>query len=95
MPNRRKGFFTYNGKLQSITNILKEPGVSEFLQRNGPLRSGPQRNKLQRLLKVGGVTKDVVDTCLQDSVRNNRDPYIILPRQRGSVRVNGEQMTAR
>ena len=95
MPNRRKGFFTYNGKSQSITNILKEPGVSEFLQRNGPLRSGPQRNKLRRLLKVGGITKDVVDTYLQDAVRNNRDPYIILPRQRGSVRVNGEQMTAR
>ena len=27
MPNKRKGFFTYNGRLQSITNILKEPGV--------------------------------------------------------------------
>ena len=95
MPNKRKGFFTYNGRLQSITNILKEPGVSEFLQRNGPMKNGPQRNKLRRLLKVGGITKDVVDTYLQDSIRNNRDPYIILPRQRGSVRVNGEQMTAR
>ena len=48
MPGHKKGFFTYNGKSQSITNILKEPGVSEFLQRNGPLRSGPQRNKLRR-----------------------------------------------
>ena len=59
------------------------------------MKNGPQRNKLRRLLKVGGITKDVVDTYLQDSIRNNRDPYIILPRQRGSVRVNGEQMTAR
>ena len=95
MAGRKKGPFVYNGRSQSTTNILKEPGVSEFLQRNGPLRSGPQRNKLRRLLKVGGITKDVVDTYLQDSVRNNRDPYIILPRQRGSVRMNGEQMTAR
>ena len=36
MAGRKKGFFAYNGKLQSITNILKEPGVSEFLQRNRP-----------------------------------------------------------
>ena len=92
---RRKGSFAYNGRLQSITNILKEPGVSEFLQRNGPMKNGPLRNKLRRLLKVGGITKSVVDTYLQDEMRNNRDPYIILPRQRGSVRVNGEQMTAR
>ena len=95
MTDRKKGFFIYNGKSQSITNILKEPGVPEFLQRNGPMKDGPLRNKLRRLLKVGGITKDVVDTYLQDEIRNNRDPYIILPRQRGSVRVNGEQMTAR
>ena len=95
MPNKRKGFFTYNGKLQSITNILKEPSVSEFLQQNGPMKNGPLRNKLRRLLKVGGITKDVVDTHLQDEIRSNRDSYIILPRQRGSVRINGEQMTVR
>ena len=95
MTDRRKGFFTYNGRSQTITDILKEPGVPEFLQRNGPLKSGPQRNKLRRLLKVDGITKEAVDTYLQDAVRNNRDPYIILPRQRGSVMVNGEQMTAR
>ena len=95
MDNRRKGYFTYNGKLQSITNILKEPGVPEFLQRNGPLKDGPLRNKLRRVLKVGGITKEAVDAYLQDEVRNNRDPYIILPRQRGSITINGEQMTAR
>ena len=95
MNNRRKGYFTYNSKLQSITDILKEPGVSEFLQRNGPLKEGPLRNKLRRVLKVGGITKEAVDTYLQDEIRNNRDPYIILSRQRGSVMINGEQMTAR
>ena len=95
MTGRKKGFFAYNGKLQSITNILKEPGVSEFLQRNRPMKNGPLRNKLRRVLKVGGITKEAVDAYLQDEIRNNRDPYIILPRQRGSVRINGEQMTAR
>ena len=95
MTGHKKGFFIYNGKSQPITNILKEPGVSEFLQQNGAMRDGPSRNKLRRLLKVGGITKDAVDTYLQDSIRDNRDPYIILPRQRGSIHVNGEQMTAR
>ena len=91
MTGHKKGFFIYNGKSQSITNIMKEPGVSEFLQQNGPMRDGPLRNKLWRLLKVGGITKDAVDTYLRDEIRNNRDPYIILPRQRGSIHVNGEQ----
>ena len=94
MTGRRKGFFAYNGKLQSVTDILKEHGVSEFLQRNGPLKDGRLRNKLRRVLKVGGITKEAVDAYLQDEIRNNRDPYIILPRQRGSIRVNGEQMTS-
>ena len=71
MNNRRKGYFTYNSKLQSITDILKEPGVSEFLQRNGPLKEGPLRNKLRRVLKVGGITKEAVDTYLQDEIREN------------------------
>ena len=93
MTGRKKGFFAYNGKLQSITNILKEPGVPEFLQWGGPMKNGSLRNKLRRVLKVGGITKESVDAYLQDEIRNN--PYIILPRQRGSVRINGEQMTAR
>ena len=59
------------------------------------MKNGPLRNKLLRVLKVGGITKEAVDAYLQDEIRNNRDPYIILPRQRGSARVNGEQMTAR
>ena len=95
MPTRRKGYFTYGGRLQSITDIMKEHGVSEFLQRNGPMKEGPQRNKLRRLLKVNGITKEGVDAYLQEEIQNNRDPYIILPRQRGSIVINGEQMTAR
>ena len=95
MPTHRKGYFNYNGKLKSITGIMKEHGVSEFLQRNGPMKEGPLRNKLRRLLKVNGITKEAVDAYLQDEIRNNRDPYIILPRQRGSIMINGEQMTAR
>ena len=95
MTTHRKGFFNFNGRLQSITDILKERGVSEFLQRNGPMKEGPQRNKLRRLLKVNGITREAVDAYLQEEIRNNRDPFIILPRQRGSIVINGEQMTAR
>ena len=95
MTTRKKGFFTCNGRLQSITDIMKQHGVSEFLQRNGPLKEGPQRSKLRRLLKVNGITKEMVDAYLQEEIQNNRDPYIILPRQRGSIVINGEQMTAR
>ena len=95
MPSRRKEYFIYGGRLQSITDIMKEHGVSEFLQRNGPMKEGSLQNKLRRLLKVNGITKEAVDAYLQDEIRNNRDPFIILPRQRGSVVINGEQMTAR
>ena len=69
--------------------------MSEFLQRNGPLRTGPLRNKLRRLLKSNGITKELVDGYLEEERRNNREPFIILPRQRGAVEINGEQMTAR
>ena len=47
-PLNKKGYFLYDGKLLSITDALKEPGVSEFLQRNGPLKNEPLRNKLRR-----------------------------------------------
>ena len=60
-PQRKKGYFSYGGKMQSITDILKEHGVSEFLQRNGPMKEGPLRNKLRRLLKTNGIRKDMVD----------------------------------
>ena len=95
MVGHKKGYFNYGGRLQSITDIMKEHGVSEFLQRNGPLKEGPLRNKLRRLLKVNGITRESVDAYLQEEIRNNRDPYIILPRQKGSIVINGEQMTAR
>ena len=74
MPTHRKGYFNYNGKLKSITGIMKEHGVSEFLQRNGPMKEGPLRNKLRQLLKVNGITKEAVDAYLQDEIRNNCDP---------------------
>lgn len=95
MALKRKGYFSYDGKNLSITDILKEPGVSEFLQKNGPLKNSPLRNKLRRLFKVGGITKAKVDTYLETERQNNRNPFIILPRRRGAVEINGEQMTAR
>ena len=56
----------------------------------------PWINKASIYLSIYlSITKEAVDAYLQDEIRNNRDPYIILPRQRGSFRINGEQMTAR
>lgn len=94
MP-KRKGYFLYDNKQLSITDALKEPGVSEFVQRNGPLKNGPLRNKNRRLFKASGITKGLVDQYLAEERANNRNPFIILPRRKGAIEINGELMTAR
>ena len=43
----------YDGESLSITELLRKPGVSEYLQRNRPLTYESQRNKLRRELRVG------------------------------------------
>ena len=75
--------------------LLRTWGIG-ILQRNGPLKNGPLRNKLRRLFKTTGITRALVDEYLGEEKRNNdRNFFIILPRQRGTVKMNGEQMTAR
>ena len=54
----------YDGESLSITELLRKPGVSEYLERNGPLTYESQRNKLRRELKVGKFTKEAVDEFL-------------------------------
>ena len=85
--SNRKGYFIYENKKLSLTDALKEPEVSEFLQRDGPLKNGPPRNKLRRLFKVNGITRELVDQYLEEERA--------LPRRKGAVEINGEQMTAR
>ena len=91
----KKGHFQYDGKSLSITDALKEPGVSKFLQRNGPLKNGPLRNKLRRLFKVGVMSKGLVDRYLREARAGNRNPYIILPQRKGAIEINGEKITVR
>ena len=54
----------YDGESLSITELLRKPGVSEYLERNGPLTYESQRNKLRRELKVGKFTKEAVNEFL-------------------------------
>ena len=91
-PQRRKGYFNYEGKL-SITDVLKEPGVLEFLQKNGLLNERSARNKLRALFRADEISKEMVDEYLGE-VQNN--PQLILRnQQRDAIEINGEQMTAR
>ena len=52
-------------------------------------------NKLRRLFKVNGISKEMVGEYLEEERRNNRNPFIILPQRTGAVEINGERMTAR
>ena len=51
----------YGDESLSITELLRKPGVSEYLQRNGSLTYESQRNKLRRELRARNFTKEVVD----------------------------------
>ena len=51
-PQRSKGYILYDGKLLSITDGLKELRLSEFLQRNGPLKNGPLRKNFDVYLRL-------------------------------------------
>ena len=61
----RRERFLYDGELLSITELLRKPGVVEYLERNGPLAYESQQNKLRRELKVGKFTKERVDEFLR------------------------------
>ena len=50
-----------DGEPLSITELLQKPGVTEYLERGGPLMDSERRNKLRRELKVGKFTKEAVD----------------------------------
>ena len=55
----RKETFPYGDRFLSITEILREPGVLEFLESNGPLTDDGQQNKFRRKLRVGTLPTDI------------------------------------
>ena len=64
MSVRGKRDRLYDGESLSIANLLRKPGVVEYLERGGLLTDGERRNKLRRELKVGKFTKEAVDEFL-------------------------------
>ena len=89
----RRGRFLYDGESLSITELLRKPGVSEYLQSNGPLTYGSQRNKLRRKLKIGNFNKEMVDEFLRQR-QHQRQREVARRPQRGQVfRFNGENRT--
>lgn len=56
----KKQLLKYGNDLLSITDVLKIPGVSEYIQRNGPLTDGSLRNRLRRENFVGSFTRKAV-----------------------------------
>ena len=67
LPRRRRGkeTFPFRNRTLSITGILREPGVVEYLESNGSLTDGARQNKLRRKLRVGNFNKEVVDEFLR------------------------------
>ena len=67
LPRRRRGkeTFPFGNRTLSITGILREPGVVEYLESNGSLTDGARQNKLRRKLRVGNFNKGVVDEFLR------------------------------
>ena len=59
----------YDGESLSITELLQKPGVTDYLERGGPLTDGERRNKLRRELKVGNFSKEAVDQFLSQQRR--------------------------
>ena len=62
----------YDGEPLSITELLQKPGVTQYLERGGPLTDGERRNKLRRELKVGKFTKEAVDQFLSQRQRGTQ-----------------------
>ena len=80
---RKKGktqMLKYRDRYLSITDILKESGVSDYIQRKGSLTYGSQRNRVRLENTLGTFTKEAVEEFLQQ--RQNQ-------RQRNVAKVTG------
>ena len=95
---RGKETFPFGNRTLSITEILRGPGVLEFLESNGPLTDGSWRNKLRRKLRVGNFTKEVVDEFLRQRQYHRQREVARRPgprpgRQGQTLKFGGENRT--
>ena len=79
----------------SITELLRKPGVVEYLERGGSLTGGSRRSKLRRELRVGKFTKEMVDEFARQQQHQRQREIARKPRpQRGQTfQFNGEKRT--
>ena len=62
VPNMRgkKQTFTYGNDSLSITELLRKPEIVGYLEKDGPLTYGSQREKLRKLLREGRINLQLV-----------------------------------
>ena len=76
----------YGDRYLSITDVLKEPGVSDYIQRKGSLTYGSQRNRVRLENTLGTFTKDAVEEFLrQQQGQRQRDVSKVAGPRRGQT----------
>ena len=69
----RKQTFTYGNDSLSITELLQKPEIVGYLEKDGPLTYGSQREKLRKLLREGRVNPRMV---MEHAARNPTAPRV-------------------
>ena len=85
----------YGDRYLSITDVLKEPGVSDYIQRKGSLTYRSQRNRVRLENTLGTFTKDAVEEFSQQQQGQlQRDVSKVAgPRQGQTFNFNGNKYT--
>ena len=87
----RKQLFKYGGTHLSITDILRQPGVSDYIQRKGLLTYGSQRNRIRIENTLGTFSKEAVEEYARQQHRQRR--VVRGPRQGQLFNFNGHNYT--
>ena len=56
----RRALYPYGGVRRSVTDLLSDPAVSNFVTRGTQMTPGSQRNRIRSLLRRGEVTPETV-----------------------------------
>ena len=69
----KKQTFTYGNEFLSITELLRKPEIVGYLEKDGPLTYGSQREKLRKLLRDGRINQRMV---MEHAAQNPTAPRI-------------------